>query len=110
MDAEQFLQATTETATLRDLVAAVDRYRGDFLVRPLYGWCLWYAQTLNERYVAALYRIIELHGNDAQQVATVRLWSCSSLVIRGPMLTIIALTSIFGRMVKQIATVYTCSR
>lgn len=72
VDAEQFLQATTEPATLRDLVAAVDRYRGDFLVRPLYGWCLWYAQTLNERYVAALYRIIELQANDTQQVATIR--------------------------------------
>jgi|GEM_PF-2883076 len=72
VDTEQFLQATHGTATLAQLVAAADRYRGAFLVRPLYGWCLWYAQMVHERYIATLYRIIESPATDSQQVSTVR--------------------------------------
>lgn len=72
VDAEQFLQTTHGTATLVQLVAAADRYRGAFLVRPLYGWCLWYAQVLYERYIATLYRIVQLQANDTQQVTVVR--------------------------------------
>lgn len=72
VDAAQFLHATGASATLRDCVVAVDRYRGAFLVRPLYGWCLWYAQTIHERYIATLYRIVESQANDTQHITTVR--------------------------------------
>ncbi len=72
VDAEQFLQSTGAEASLQDLVGAVDRYRGPFLLRPLYGWSLVYAQRLYDRYVESLYRIVQLHAHDAQQFGVIR--------------------------------------